>query len=444
MAPPSWHARPGGGLSAGETDPRELAAWWTALKDPTLTGLIERAVKGNLDLKKARAAVREARARRGISEASLFPTLDTTGAATRSRSSDGTGAASTRELYSAGFDAGWEIDLFGGVRRSVEAADASLEASREGLRDVLVSLVAEVGLNYVEARTFQAQLAVAEANLKAQEETYELTRWRYEAGLSDELAVEQARYNLETTRSQIPSLQTGLEGAKNRIAVLLGEPPGAVHAELERPMPIPVTPLEIAVGVPADTLRHRPDIRRAERELAAQTARVGVATADLYPRLTLGGSIGLESLSLSHLLVTGNRNSSIGPRITWNLFDAGAVRRNIEVQSALQEQALVQYETAVLAALEEVESAMVAYANEQIRRRSLLAATQAAERAAELARTRYASGLIDFQAVLDAERSLLSLQGQLAQSNGTVTSDLITLYKALGGGWTSLGPGDQM
>ncbi|MCJ7596539.1 MAG: efflux transporter outer membrane subunit, partial [Desulfobacterales bacterium] len=316
----------------------------------------------------------------------------------------------------------------------------TLQASQEGLRDVLVSLVAEIGLNYVEVRTYQARLAVAEANLKSQEETLDLTRWRYEAGLSDELAVEQARYNLENTRSQIPTLRTGLEGAKNRIAVLLGEPPGAVRAEMERPMPVPVTPLEVTVGVPADTLRHRPDIRRAERELAAQTARVGVATADLYPKLTLSGSIGLESLSLGRLLISGTRNSSIGPRLTWRIFDAGAVRQNIEVQSALQEQALVQYETAVLSALEEVENALVAYANEQVRRQSLAAATQAAKRAAGLARDRYASGLIDFQVVLDAERSLLTLQGQLAQSDGAVTSNLITLYKALGGGWTSLTP----
>ena len=325
----------------------------------------------------------------------------------------------------------------------MEAAEANLQASREGLRDVLVSLVSEVALNYVEARTYQARLAVAEANLKAQQETCELTRWRYEAGLSDELALEQARYNLESTRSQIPTLRSGLEETKNRLAVLLGERPGMIHKELEERKPIPVTPLEVAVGVPADTLRRRPDIRKAERELAAQTARIGVATADLYPRFTLKGSIGLEALSPGNLISYGSRASSIGPRVTWAVFDAGAIRKNIEVQSALQEQALIQYETAVLSALEEVENALVAYANEQVRRQSLLEASQAAQRAAKLARDKYAAGLIDFQVVLDAERSLLSLQSQMAESDGKVTSNLIALYKALGGGWTSLTVDDK-
>ncbi len=441
-APSSWHTELGKGLISKETDPKTLANWWTTLNDPELSSLIERTVAGNLDLKKALARVREARARRGISEANLFPTLDVTGSASRSRSSEETGSGKTRDLYSAGFDAGWELDIFGGARRSIEAAEADLEASQEGLRDVLVSLVAEVALNYVEARTYQAQLAVAEANLKAQQETYELTQWRYEAGLSDELSVEQARYNLESTRSQIPTLRTGLEGAKNRIAVLLGEPPGTVHPEIEKPEPIPVTPLEVAVGVPADTLRHRPDVRQAERELAAQTARIGVATADLYPKFSLKGSIGLEALSLGNLISLGSRTYSIGPRITWPIFDAGAIRKNIEVQSALQEQALIQYEAAVLSALEEVENALAAYANEQVRRQSLQDATHAAERSVDLARVKYAAGLTDFQVVLDAQRSLLSLQGQLAQSDGTVTSNLIALYKALGGGWTSLASND--
>jgi multidrug efflux system outer membrane protein len=436
--PSSWHTELEGGLTAKEADPQTLANWWATLNDPDLSSLIERAVAGNLNLKKARATVREARARRGVNRTGLFPTLDATGSANRSRGSEETGSGQTRELYAAGFDAGWELDIFGGVRRSIEEAEANLQASQEGLRDVLVSLVAEVALNYVEARTYQARLAVAEANLKAQQKTYELTGWRYEAGLSDKLAVEQARYNLESTRSQIPTLRSRLEGAKNRLAVLVGEPPGTVHGELADPKPIPVTTLEVAVGVPADALRHRPDVRRAERELAAQTARIGVATADLYPKFNLKGSIGLEALSLGNLISSGSRTHSIGPRITWAIFDAGAIRQNIEVQSALQEQALIQYEAAILSALEEVENALVGYANEQVRRKSLLDATQAAERAVDLARKQYASGLIDFQVVLDTERSLLSLQSQLVESDGAVTSNLITLYKVLGGGWTSL------
>jgi NodT family efflux transporter outer membrane factor (OMF) lipoprotein len=434
----TWHTQFKEGLTAEEMDPQALAAWWTTLNDPELSSLIDRAVLGNLDLKKALARVREARARRGMAKADLFPTLDATGSATWSRTSKDTGTGKTNDLYATSFDAGWELDIFGGVRRSVEAAGADLQATQEDLRNVLVSLLAEVALNYIDVRTSQVLIAVAEANLEAQSETYQLTQWRYEAGLSDELAVQQARYNLENTRSLIPAFRTRLEEAMNRIAVLLGEQPGKVHPELEKREPIPVTPLNVAVGVPADLLRRRPDVRQAERQLAAQTARIGVATADLYPMFTLSGSIGLEAFSLSNLSSSGAWSLGGGPRITWAIFKGGAIRQNIEVQSALQEQALIQYEATILSALEEVENALVAYAEVQQRRQSLSEATQAAQKAVDLAQHRYQAGLTDFNNVLDAQRSLLSFQEQLAQSEGTVTSNVVRLYKALGGGWTSL------
>lgn len=437
-----WHTQLGGGLTAKEMHPPTLSSWWTTLNDQRLSILIERAVAGNLDLKKARARVRESRARRGITSADMFPTLDITGSDTWSRSSKDTGTGKTNQLYAASFDSGWELDIFGGVRRSVEASEADLRAIQENLHDVLVSLLAEVALNYVEVRTFQSRLDAAEATLESQNETYQLTLWRYQAGLSDELATQQARYNLENTRSQIPTLRMGLEEAMNRIAVLLGEQPGKVHGELEKREPIPVPPLKVAVGVPADLLRRRPDVRQAERELAAQTARVGVATAELYPRFTLSGSIGMEALSMNNLLSNLSSSSSWtlsgGPRISWAAFDAGAIRQNIKVQSALQEQALIQYEATLLGALEDVENALLSYVEEQHRRDYLCEATQAAQRAVELAQDKYQTGLADFSDVLDVQRSLLSFQDQLAQSNGTVTSDLIRLYKALGGGWTSM------
>ncbi len=438
-----WHTQLKGGLSAGEMDPQTLAAWWTTLNDPGLSSLIERAVAGNLDLKKTGARIREARARRGIATADRFPTLDAKGSVVRSRSSEETGTGKTSSLYAVGIDAGWELDIFGGVRRSVEAAEADLGSSHEGLRHVLVSLLAEVALNYIEVRTYQARLTVAEANLVAQNETYQLTLWRFEAGLSDELAVEQACYNLENTRSQIPTLRTGSEQGMNRIAVLLGEQPGAAHTELEQYKPIPVTPLRVAIGVPADVLRRRPDVRRAERQLAAQTARIGKATADLYPKFKLSGSIGLEAFSSGNLVSFGSRTLSGGPSITWRIFDAGAIRQNIEVQSSLQEQYLIAYEAAVLSALEEVENALVAYAEEQNRRQSLTETTRAAQRAVDLAQYKYQAGLADFSNVLDAQRSLLSFQDQLAQSDGKVTSNLIRLYKTLGGGWMSLVPEER-
>jgi len=438
--PETWHTPAKSGITKEHIDKEALADWWAILDDPVLTNLVESAISGNLGLKEARARVREARARRGISEAGRFPTIDTSGSAKLNRSSEETGSGSERKLYAAGFDAAWELDVFGGKKRAVEAAGAELQASEEDLRDVLVSLIAEVALNYVDLRSFQTRLSFAEASLEAQKQTYNITRWRRQAGLTTQLDVEQAKYSLEQTRAQIPALQTGLEQAKNRLSVLIGQHPGTLKNSLAEPKAIPVTPLEVAVGVPADILRQRPDVRRAERQLAAQTAQIGVATADLYPRFSLLGSIGLEALSPGNLFLTSSRTHGIGATVAWPLFDAGAIRSNIEVQSALQEQALIRYEAVVLTALEDVENALVAYAKEQRRRQSLTEATEAARRAVDLAQKQYTSGLIEFGNVLIAQRSLLSLEDQLAVSDGGVTSNLIALYKSLGGGWKSLMP----
>lgn len=435
-APEEWHTQLQGDLNASRLNPETMANWWTTLNDQELSSLEERAVKGNLDLKEAMARVREARALRGISKSELFPTLDAAASAMKNRSSENSGTGDENKLYAAGFDAGWELDVFGGVRRSIEAAQANLEATHEDLHDVLVSLLAEVALNYVEVRTYQTRLTVTEANIKAQEETYELNSSRYKAGIIDELAVQQSLYNLEHTRSLIPNLQIGLEETKNRLAVLLGEKPGAIHQELAEKRPIPELPVTVAVGVPAETLRNRPDIRRAERNLAAQTARIGVATADLYPKFRLFGSIGLESISAGDLLTSASRTWNFGSGVSWNIFDAGAIRQNIKVQSALQEQALIQYEASVLSALEEVENVLTAYAKEQLRRESLVAAAAAAQTAYNLARDQYNAGLVDFSDVLSAQISLQYLQDELAQSDGAVISNLVRLYKALGGGWT--------
>jgi outer membrane protein, multidrug efflux system len=437
-APAAWYTELKGGLIAGQIDPAILAGWWKTLNDSKLESLEERAVRGNMNLQAARARVREARAQRGISEAGLFPTLKGTGSILNSRTSlnnNGTGVEAT--AYAAGFDAGWELDLFGGVRRSVEAAEANLDASQEDLRDVLVSLMAEVAINYVDVRTYQARLTAAEINLAAQQESYDLNLSSYHAGLINQLAAEQAGYNLERTRALVPSLQTGLEAAKNRLAVLLGERPGNVHPELAEKKEIPAIPATMTIGIPAETLRLRPDIRKAERNLAAQTARIGVATADLYPKFRLSGTVGLQSLSSADLFQSDSRAWSVGPGVMWNLFDGGAVRRNIEVQTARQEQAMVAYESAVLRAQEEVENALTAYAKEQLRLDSLTRATAAAGRAYDLAKDQYAAGLVDFNTVLDAQRSLQSLADELAVSRGTVTSNMIRLYKALGGGWVS-------
>lgn len=439
-APDNWHTALQGGLVAGQMDADSLAHWWTILKDPQLASLEERASQGNLDLKEAQVRIREARAIRGISHAELYPTLDAGAAATTSKSSQNSGTGTERELYLTGFDANWELDVFGGVKRSVEAAQASLEATQENLHNLQVSLLAEVALNYVELRTYQSRLDVSRANIKIQQESYELNDSRYQAGIIGELAVQESLRILESTRSQVPALETGLDAAKNRLAILLGERPGQLHEELGTSQLLPSLPVSVAIGIPAETLRRRPDIRRAERNLAAQTARIGVATAALYPKFRLSGTLGLEALSAGHLFQASSKTWGLGSGVEWNIFDTGAIRQNIQVQNERQEQALIQYESAVLNALEEVENALFSYAKEQLRRDFIVKASAAAEQAAELAQDQYQAGLVSFNNVLDAQRSLLALRDELARSDGNIIANLIRLYKALGGGWSPVVP----
>jgi outer membrane protein, multidrug efflux system len=430
--PVAWQADFGGGEDITFPDPSRLEYWWANLNDPILSDLIDLALTQNLDVKKALSRLREARARRGVTDAEIFPTLDLSADATWSRS----GTDAVRESYGGSFDAGWELDLFGGIRRSREAALADVQAEMADLADVLVSLTAEIGLTYIDVRTYQARLAVAKANLAAQKETYELIQGRYAVGLGNELALQQARYNLESTRSRIPSLITGGAEALNRLTVLTGKPPGTLNEMLISPRPIPVAPITIAVGIPAETLQRRPDIRKAERELAAQTARIGVAEAERYPKIRLSGSIGIDASKLADLFDAEALFWSHGPRISWNIFDAGVIRNTIKIQETLQEQALIAYEAVVLESLEDVENAMTAFAQEQLRRSRLTLAVEAAQIAEKLSRDKYAAGLIGFSDVLDVQRTLLSYQDQLAESDGSVTANLIRLYKALGGGWS--------
>ncbi len=438
--PPNWNADLSEGLRAAAINDDTLARWWTTLNDSTLESLIDRAVRGNLDLRRAAAVLREARAERGIAQSGRFPTITTSGLIGFSRGSDRMGKGASVGLFSSGFDSAWEADFFGGVRRSIEAADASVEASQESLRDTLVSLVAEVAINYVEVRQFQRQLSIAENNLGIQQDSLRLAEQRYEAGLTSRLDVDQARYAVADTQSRIPVLQTDLAQAKNRLAVLLGINPGELSNELRQAAPIPVGPPQLAVGIPADALRRRPDVRRAERILAARTANIGVATAARYPHFGLPGSIGYDFITKGNPLSLGNLIGSLGASAFYTLFDAGRLRQQIEIQNALQEQAFLDYQSSILLSLQDVEDALVAYADQQVRRRSLQEAAEAAARAVEVVRANYVAGLVDFQPVLESQRSLLSFQDQLAQTDGAVTSELIRLYKALGGGWAPLPP----
>lgn len=447
--PADWKEAQQKGVDARST---ELARWWSAFNDPLLDSLVERAVRSNLDLRFAEARIREARASRVVTASGAWPTLNVSGGYTRNRASQngvavpgegtviapsGGGANLDQNFYQNGFDANWEINVFGGVRRSVEAADATIDATIEDRRDVLVTLLGEVAKNYIDLRGFQRQLAVARANLKTQQDTLELTQVRFQAGLASDLDVAQQEAQVNTTASQIPTLESGLKQAAYALDVLLGSQPGALWGELAKEAEIPSLPAEVLVGLPSDLLRRRPDVRRAERQLAAATAQVGAATADLFPKFSLTGIAGLQSVSASDWFTRGSRFWSVGPTISWPVFDAGRIRATIEIRNAQQEQALTQYERSILSAFQDVETALVNYANEQVRYRSLTDAVTANRRAVTMANELYIRGLNDFLNVLDTQRSLYVTESALTQSQATMATNLVALYKALGGGWES-------
>jgi len=436
-------------LAGGETGSSASAAvWWKNFNDPELDSLIERAVKSNLDLKIATARVREARAQYGVTSADLWPSVGSSGSYERqlqSKHQPILGAIPLpanvpfeNNVYQAGFDASWEIDVFGGTRRAVEAAKTGAAAAEYGRRAALVSLLGEVARYYVEARGFQQRLAIARQNIEAQQVMVALARSRFKGGLTSELDVQQAAALLATTEAHVPALETGFKEAAHRLGVLLGQPPGALLAELSKEAPIPDALPGVPVGLPSELLRRRPDIQQAERELAGATARIGMAVADLYPKFSLTGDAGLQSVSVGDWFSAGSRFWSVGPTVQWKIFDAGRIRANIKVQNAREEQALAHYEQTVLASFEDVENALTAYAKEQTRRQSLADAVQANRQALEMASQLYQSGLADFLRVLESQRSLYESQDALVQSERTVILNLIKLYKALGGGWESL------
>jgi len=433
----------------------ELTRWWMTVNDAMLHSLIDRAVSANLDVREAKARIRETRAARTVTAADAWPLIDVSGSYTRSRRSEGVisnpsgipgggtgggsgsffGFSGEQEFFQTSFDASWELDVFGRVRWSVEAAEADIAAAEENRRDVLVTLLADVARNYVELRGFQYRLIIAHENIHAQQESVEITEARFQAGLTSALDVAEAKALLANTRAQVPTLESGARQSIHRLGVLLGQAPGALLEELSPPTPIPVALLKGTVGLPADLLRRRPDIRRAERELTAATARIGVAAADLFPRFSLTGVLGFQSLDLSNLAEWPSRFWTTGAAINWPVFDADRIRANIRVQDTRQEQALVRYERTILRSLEDVENALISYAREQERRHLLVEAVQADREALELANERYTGGLTDFLNVILAQRALYTSQDALAQSETAVIVNLVALYKALGGGW---------
>ena len=438
----NWSSPETRGIGTGEP----VAEWWTSFNDPQLATLIRRAVEGNLDLQLAAARVTEARAARGIAQAGLLPSVGAGTSATRNRQrvlapASATGAVRTAQIefnnFEGNFDAVWELDVFGRLRQGLRAATADVDAMEEARRAVFVTLLGDVGRSYTELRGLQLRLAIAEKNIRTQQETLEVTQARAKAGLATDLDVERAAAQLETTRAVLPTLQSGIQAAIHRLSVLLGQDPGALTAELSASAPVPVTPPEVPVGLRSDLLQRRPDLRQAEAEIASATAHVGEAKAEWFPRFTLFGTAGRQASQLHDITLGVGNFFSAGPAISVPVFTGGRIRSNIRVQDARLQQSVIRYRSAVLSALEETENALVNYSNEQSRRERLQSAVRANEEALKLSRERYRAGLTDFLAVLDAQRELYANEDLFAQSHTAQTLDLIALYKALGGGWQS-------
>jgi len=424
-AKPAWsEAEPA--ATAGDPEPA-LAAWWERFGDAQLTGFVERAAGSSLDIRIAAARVEEARALRRVAGSEQLPTVVLTGEASEGMRSPGDIAFGALELL-------FEIDLWGRVRRSVEAARADEAAAVEDRNAVTLAVVSEVATTYVQIRGLQFGLRTVRQNLAAQRETLELTEAQAFVGLASDLDAQRVRALTANTAAEIPPLEADLAAARYRLEVLLGLPAGALAAELAADAPIPSPPAELLVGLPADLLRRRPDVRRAERELAAETARIGAAQAELLPRLTLVGSIGLRSQDAVKI-AGGHGFGSVGPSVEWPIFAGGRILANVAAQDARAEQAAARYEQTVLGAWAEVETTLARHAHEQVRREELRGAVAAQRDAAELARRLQRSGLAPFLDVLDAERSLLLTEGRLAESETRVATTLVAVYAALGGGW---------
>ncbi len=428
---------------AGEADdPRavlraeSLRAWWRQFNDDLLSDIVENAVSNNRSFLMARQRLEQARWRLAGSWADVMPQITGVGGATRSQTGKNSASGKAhRDLFRAGFDATWEIDVFGGVSREIEEKQALMDQATCSLADAWVSLTSEIGSRYVELRTTQERLIVARENLKLQTETYDILKSRLDSGIGDELAVNQAKYNVEQTRATIPSLLASEEALMDALAILAGTMPGALHARLcERPdRDWLVEPVRLP-EIPLNAIRCRPDVRAAEFALAAQVAHVGVSASLLYPKFYLNGSLGLESVHVKKFLRRDSLYGSIGPSVSWPIFQGGNLYANLKAEEAAMDEAAYSYENAVQTAFGEVRSAYSAYTQQYHRYESLKGAVKAAKDAENISQDLYKNGLSDFNNVLDAQRSLLNLEESLTVSRGQITQDLISLYKALGGG----------
>ncbi len=415
---------------------------WPDVRDTTLTRLLNEAVRANLDVRAAEARVRGARSARSEAAFDLAPTVTFGAGYTRQRLSSavfpiGSGAFPDQDIWDGGFDASWELDLFGRVRRNVQAQGAFVAVSREDLRDVQVSLTAELARAYFELRGAQEQLSVAQRNAENQRRTLLVTRQRLDAGRGTAFDTERAQAQLSFTLASVPGLESRVRQAQYQIGVLVGRPPASVAAELDKVVPLPAFPASVSVASPDSVVRRRPDVAAAERQVAVERALVGAAKADYLPRLSLGGSAGYTASALDALGDRGTFRYAVGPVISWPALNLGRVKARVDVSRARESEAQAQYNQTVLLALQEVEVSLVRYRTSRARVERIQDAASASERAAELARLRFSGGVADFLQVLDAERTQLEAQDQLAQSRTEAATAYAALYKALGGTWPS-------
>jgi multidrug efflux system outer membrane protein len=413
------------------TSASTLAHWWQRFNDPLLSQLVNQALQANTSIRSAQAALQQSRALRDVKSAGLLPGVSTTGSAVRSKSGD----QETMSSFRLGLDASWEPDIFGGNRSALNASEADARASEATLADVQVSVAAEVALAYIQLRGQQTQLGIARANLTSQQETLQITEWRAQAGLITSLEVEQARTATEQTSAQIPNLQTTIAKSQSALSVLTGQRPESLKALLNVSQPVPQVSVDLAQTIPAETLRQRPDVRAAEHRISAALARVSQADAAQYPGFSIKGSMGLNALTLGALTNGASVANSLLASVSFPLFDAGAAKAQVLAQEAALEQTRAAYQAVVLTALKDVEDALVALKGDQARIIHLQSAATAAGNADLLAQNRFKSGLIDFQTVLQTQRSLLTAQDSVASASADISADHVRLYKALGGGW---------
>ena len=424
-----------------DTKPAHLAHWWQSFHDPVLNRLITMATRQNLSLAQARQAIIQAREVLNSTAANLGPFVSAVGSYSHSRGSKNLvpGRTSTgpseSDNYSAGLDGTWELDFFGQVRRGIQAAKASLHEAIDNRRVILITLLSEVASDYINLRGVQAQIAITENNLQTQEHTVALLKQQVGGGISTELSVAQAQAQAASTAAQLPVLETQAHQLAYAIAVLLSMPPGTLDKLLDVPKPIPPVPPEVPIGLPGQLLLRRPDVRVALDQYAAAVANVGVAEGNLYPKFTISANLGYSAATAEQWFNTASLAYGIGPSVSWSILNWGQVESQIGQQKAVALQALFNYRQTVIQALDDVDSALVAYTREQAHYRALAAAVEQNQRAVTLSMELYRNGLTDFLNVLTAQQSLYTSQDALIQSQQAISADLVTLYQALGGGW---------